>query len=64
MEIYTHAVQGHRIKKLPRDILPPALRGSDLFGLAWRGSEVKSTPRPQYLIWRQARRGPPLQILA
>ena len=27
-----------------------ALKDSDLFGLAWRGSEVKSTPHPQYLI--------------
>ena len=26
------------------------LKGSDLFGLAWRGSEVGSTPHPQYLI--------------
>ena len=27
-----------------------SLRSSDLFRLAWRGSEVKSTPCPQYLI--------------
>lgn len=47
-------------------VLHPAVqlgqRVSDLFGPAPRGSEVRSNPLPQYLIWRQDRRGAPLQI--
>ena len=42
--------------------LATMLVGSDLFGPARRGSEVRSNPLPQYLIWRQDRRGAPLQI--
>ena len=54
--LYIHEVGSNRLTTI--------VIASDLFGLAWRGSEVKSAPRPQYLIWRQARRGPRLQILA
>ena len=42
--------------------LPEIETSSDLFGPARRGSEVRSNPLPQYLIWRQDRRGAPLQI--
>ena len=37
-----------------------SLLSSDLFGLEWRGSEVKSTPSTKKTIWLQERHGAPV----